>query len=339
MNCRHFVHKLFQKKTEIECSTFYYQNGTSSIGYRPLETLSNRFFIEVYGNSAQRVVYEGDSIMYELEDALRELQYSFRRLIFPDDGQYYVESKNLPILVNEAGMSSDSCVSKESFEKMLKLLGNTANYNRHMYFADVVYLINSISNLIIGLEANFIDFFRLLSETTSPRVDKNGTFVVYGQHSEHVISVLGSYYIKLYSILDLLTKITYEFEHPHTRFDTYPRLSCNGMLYNAKKRLRVNDTPNTLFDKDESITEIETIRNEIVHNGMWEGCARLFVTLNKREHIERFVLYPDMSGGRFVAYGNRHHFFSAGTKVNDILPGIHREFLVRLKNSIKVIMA
>lgn len=95
----------------------------------------------------------------------------------------------------------------------------------------------------------------------------------------------------------MLTKIAYEFEHPHTRFDTYPRLSCNGMLYNAKKRLHVNDTPNTLFDKDESITEIETIRNEIVHNGMWEGCARLFVTLNKREYIERFVLYPDMSGG------------------------------------------
>ena len=40
----------------------------------------------------------------------------------------------------------------------------------------------------------------------------------------------------------------------------------------------------------------------------------------------RTMLFPDIQQGRLSAVKNRKHFFSDGTKVNDILPKIHKEY-------------
>lgn len=315
--------------------SFYYPDGTSSNGSDPLPCLADGFYIMVAEGMLRTGTYPGDSVIYDIERELRVFRDVFRKLIFPDDDRYYDEIKRLPLWITMGGMSSDFCASKASFEKMYRLLDAPSSYNAHMYIADVSYLINSIGNLIIGMEANFVDYFRLLSQTSPSGCTADGTYVVRGQHAELVISILGSYYSRLYSILDLFTKAAYEFENPRMRFEKYPRLNCSGILYNNKQRLRINNRRGTIFDKDDQIIAIESIRNEIIHNGMWEDIARVYVTIKEHVPVERYVLFPDMEKGRFVAYGNRHHFFSEGIKVNSILPQLHISFLSRLAKSIR----
>lgn len=318
------------------CSIVYLQDGIRTCADYILPEDQKSFFIQICDDESETRFYPGDTVVREIDAELATLGESFRRLIFLDDESYYSERKKLPMFIATAGLSSDFSMSKESYEEALNDHDLYQKYKPHFYLADVQYLISSVQNLVIGMDANLIDFYRSLSEMRTPNrlFHENGTYVVRGECAERIISILGSYFVKMYSIMDLITKIAYEFENPCPSFDGSPRLRSNGVLYNNKNRLRMNNQGSTIFVKDDLLTEIETLRNEIVHNGMWEDGRKVFIDIEKESVVARYVLYPDMEKGRFISYANRHHFFSKGIKVNDVLPNMHIHFLSRLLNTI-----
>lgn len=54
--------------------------------------------------------------------------------------------------------------------------------------------------------------------------------------------------------------------------------------------------------------------------------------------VEKFLLLPDMTEGRFERFGNRNLFFSREEKINERLPEILMEFQVRLTVTLERIL-
>ena len=55
--------------------------------------------------------------------------------------------------------------------------------------------------------------------------------------------------------------------------------------------------------------------------------------------IERFVLLPDMTDGRFGRFNNRNLFFGRDDKINLRLPHLIDEFQSRLERTISALLA
>lgn len=160
--------------------------------------------------------------------------------------------------------------------------------------------------------------------------DLGEVLTVSNDESMQLLFYLETFFIKLYSILDIIVKIIFELENPTETFDGIKKMKSSEKLWGDKKRLRINNCSGTVFEDCEIVRMIEFLRNEAVHNGTWEFCPRVFLEFNKQQIVERYMLFPDFDEGRLSSVKNRKHFFSAEIKVNDILIAIHDDFYKRL---------
>lgn len=99
----------------------------------------------------------------------------------------------------------------------------------------------------------------------------------------------------------------------------------------------INNTPHTLFEKGDLVSLVESLRNEVVHNGTWELNPKIFVKFECGSPIERYMLFPDISQGHLATVKNRKHFFGNGMKVNEVLPKIHIAYQRKLLNTVKLL--
>ena len=111
-----------------------------------------------------------------------------------------------------------------------------------------------------------------------------------------------------------------------------------GILHTKKDLTKIKRV-GTLFEAVEIISLIECLRNEVVHNGTWEESPKVYVKIVDGKIVERFVLFPDFIDGRLDCFKNRKRFFSKAIKANDILPDIYNEFMIRLYNTITMLMS
>lgn len=287
-----------------------------------------------------RFSYPGDSLKYELDTALVELYDVFRDLIFEDPEAYYRDVPCLPRWVQDAGQDSDCAVSAEHFREWI-LDSHIPNLYRHLYLVDCQFLVGTVQNLVCAMEEAFVGYYRELAtfclDSCCGATEPNGTIILLSDDSIRICSLIETYFTKAYSILDILCKICYEIQNKRSEFASYQKLKSAEVLWGTRKKLDINGKKGTLFEKCELITSIEAIRNEIVHNGTWELRPKIFVRFQEGVEAERFVLFPDMEQGRLATVKGRRHFFASGTKVNDILPQMHREFERRLLETVKEI--
>lgn len=167
--------------------------------------------------------------------------------------------------------------------------------------------------------------------------DPNGTICIISEDSRCASALLETYFIKAYSILDILCKICYEIQEKQSDFSQYKKIKSADVLWGFRKKLLINETENTLFEKCDLVSMIESLRNESVHNGTWELNPKIFVRYDEGIVGERFMLFPDMLQGRLATVKSRKHFFSKGIKVNSVLPCIHAEFKQRLLQTLVTI--
>lgn len=321
----------------------FFQDGISKevnyfLGEQPL------FYIQkLEGNPSEKYVYPGDSIKYELDNELVALYDKLRDLFFPDVDQYYSEAYLMPDYVQNAGQNSDCDMSSEIFQKILQMdsFQKAPNIYRHLYLVDCQYLVGTIQNQIIGMEDAFINYYLRISFVEPNIVPEkpNVTFLNISPEVIGISALLENYFIKAYSILDMLCKIAYEMESPQDTFDTYKKTKSANTLWGARTRLRINNTPDTVFEKSDLIATIESIRNEVVHNGAWELNPKLFTRFENGEIVERFMLFPDLCEGRLATVKNRKHFFGNGIKVNEVFPKIHRKYKEKVLNTVRFLNA
>ena len=288
-----------------------------------------------------RYMYPGDSIKYELDNALVGLYDIFRDFLFPDTDEYYRELKFLPLGVQHAGQDSGYPFSAEGFSECI-VKSDFPNIYRHLYLVDCQFLIVTVQNLLCAMEDSFINYYKTISsfrlenhyvDVTNP----DDVIVMHSEEATKVSAYIETYFTKAYSILDIMCKICYEIQYQRTNFDSYLKIKSADVLWGKRKKLKINEVENTIYENCEFIRNIEAIRNEIVHNGTWELSPKIFIRFKDGMEVERFLLFPDMEQGHLSTVKNRKHFFSSNIKVNDILPKIHKEFKKRMLETISQI--
>lgn len=339
----------------------YWQNGTMSDFERHLRP-SDGFGIQEIPEISEKLIYPGDKIRYSIDYAAVTLFDRLIEFIFTDTNEYYVDAGSIPSFVVRAGLDTESTLSSQEYKQVLEYLekedfyqhaNNSTSYllakqlyelqgdgvpiYKHLFYHDLTYLVSAIQDLEAGLNYCFVSYFQLLSEVSIPEhlLGTDTTWTARGAHVERVVSIVSSYFVKLHSILDILTKIQYELENMPKDYSKYVNYKSKKITYGDVAKLRI-DKSCTLFERDDFIREIESIRNEIVHNGTWANNVCIYVGVENHEITERFLMYPDMFNGHYTRCKNRHHFFSYGTRVNDRLVYIHFEFLKRLRMSLEI---
>lgn len=320
----------------------HYQNGTKEdVEYILSE--NEQFAIQCEkANNYDITYYQNDTLIREVQAELVTLYDKFRDLYFADLELYYRELSNMPVGLLKGGQSSDILIGKESFLKLKEEFDPFfLSLNKHIYVNDCQYLVSTVQNLLHSIEYCFIQFFIKLSQIEVPDrfLNESGIVQASSQQSMDLAFYVETFFIKIYSVLDMMVKIIYELENPINDFQKMSKLRSAEKLWGDRKKLKINKLTNTIFEDGAAITMIESLRNEVVHNGSWEFRPSVYLKIERNEVIERYMLFPDFDEGRLSTAKNRKHFFSTETKVNDVLINIHNEFYSKLLFTLKTINA
>lgn len=302
----------------------------------------DEFGIQAYDDGRNiYYLYNGDENTRKIEKEFVNLHDLILKIVFTDIDDYYNRLENIPLWVIDAGQNSDSEIGSDCFSKLVNDIKDPILY-KYLYVNDYFFLVMSVQNLVISMEHAFVNFYKNLSEVktniASCELDEpNFHYITVSENTVQVSSCVETYFTKAHSILDMMCKICYELQFVQSDFTKYCKLKSAKILWGDRKKLDINNTPGTIFEKCQTTEYIEAIRNEIVHSGTWEMSPKVFIHCIDKKEVERYMLFPDMYQGHLATVRNRKHFFSSGTKVNDILPEIHRDFYNRMLKTIEVL--
>ena len=299
------------------------------------------FFIEdletPYGSD--NYYYPKSELNYELDSVLVNLYDTFIDSFFKDIDKYYSESMYLPTFIVSAGYNSDFPLPVDEFNKQIvnPMFKSLPNVYKHLYLQDCQAMISTIQNLLSGMEYSFINYYKMISEIDYKPYHPNEDNIVWHASTKVIAisSLLENYFIKAHSIMDMICKILFELQNVQEDFTRYKKLKSSKKLWGDRKHLDLSFFEDTVFNECLTIQMIESLRNEVVHNGSWEQHPKVFIKIENGQVVEKFMLFPDILHGRLACSKNRRHFFSMGTKVNDIFPRIHSEFKERLIKTVK----
>jgi len=279
-------------------------------------------------------LYEIDYICVEIHDALAAK-------IFGSIKAYYDILPTLPEFLATAGLNSESPVSKDLFVQSLKKPSDQNTANRALYLYDCRKLVSSIQECtkeVVQLQGEF--YYTLnLEELFFPSVqEEDGLRYVTSPIVTKLFALLGFLYIRLHSLLDYTTKLAIEVENIKRSFDNYPRLASKNSLFSDRKKVSWNGKAGTVFEKCPFITEIETIRNHLIHDGLLDDLPKAYKVISNGVCVEKYILFPDRGKeGRFEAFKNRSLFYGQEDKINLRLPAVTSEFQVRLLKTLDLI--
>lgn len=280
-----------------------------------------------------------DSLRFmEVYDKIKEIEDVLIQRIFGNEDLYYETLEVVPEVILDTGLKTDVFGGKKELERIHFALKNSIIaelVNKHLYFSDLRMMLNSIENLLMGLEIDIINYYLILSETQLILNNKANTiWKMQGPEAFSASSILAAYFTKAYSILDLITKLVFEINYLHDDFKSYPKLKSSKILFGERKKLPKFKV-NTVFDHDETIRIIESIRHEVVHNGTWEAIPTIFIKVQNNIPVEKFMLFPDFKEGYYEKYINRYHFYSQRRTANNELPIIHVNFVKQIINTLE----
>jgi hypothetical protein len=240
-------------------------------------------------------------------------------------------------------MNSECPLSKEQFSKLLPQLSAHLPINNALYLYDCRKLVSSIqecSKEVIQLQGEFYQALNLETLFFPEVEEPDGLRWVTSPIVTKIFALLGFIYIRLHSLLDYSTKLAIEVEHLKTEFAKYPRLSSKNILYSDRKRVSFNGKVGTLFEPCAELTEVETVRNHIIHDGFLDDMPKVYRVIYKGVCIEKYILFPDRSDeGRFDSFSNRNLFYGREDKINLRLPFLVANFQLRLIQTLQPLLA
>ena len=99
--------------------------------------------------------------------------------------------------------------------------------------------------------------------------------------------------------------------------------------YGDRKQVSFNGERGTLFEACEYMTMVEVLRNHLIHDGLLDDMPKAYERIEDGSPVEKFILFPDMTDGRFDRFKNRNLFFGNEGKINLRLPKLIEEFQTR----------
>ncbi len=284
--------------------------------------------------------YQGDEVMYSINETIIDLYDLMAKYVFGDLKAYYEIIPNLLIWNEAAGHSAEWNGSVDEYNGLVRKIRGIIVFEKYMMLVDLQSLLGSIQNLTTAINSDFMNFYvQLTAIETDNSTFENGTTWTSGYRCSIVFSLLTSYFTKAHSILDLLTKLVHEFDKDPGTYSGLEKMRSRSVLFGDRKWLSIDKTPGTVFDdsKKNCVYEIESLRNELVHNGTWEAIEKIYIETMNGKAVKRFILWPDFRENRLAMSGNRNKFFSSGKTVNEELLRIHLDMLHRLEYTLNYI--
>lgn len=289
---------------------------------------------------------------FDLDDSYVFLPEIFENKLYPSGIELFM-TNTIPIFFSGSGISSEVPISKKDLESVLRKLmrelrgipeGNVF-IHKYLLLNDIFALTDSLFTRLADVKKMFDDFYVELYRIDmlvefSPYSDyEDSVYRQSGASTVRLFSLLENLIIKLSSLLDIITKIFFEYFAEYDDFENYPRMkSTNKQYYNYNEFKHRIDTHNTIFEKNKTLTLLETLRNEIVHNGALDYHNILWVRIEQMQIVEKYILLPDIADGKFESFNNRKRFYSQENKLNYILPGLIAHFYFLVDNTLQIIL-
>ncbi len=246
-----------------------------------------------------------------------------------NDIDYYAVVGLTPIWLRNAGHSGESCMSKEVFERLVKLNNNRLT-NKFLYYHDLEALVNSVQNRFSIITDMINRLYLYLSPTLIYKIQDYDEVIF--TRDFHVHAILNTIIVNTLSCCDILTKLCFELGNIQSiSYDNYPKSKSKDILYSQSKRLPEElKKDQTLFSQPSPIVvrQFEALRNEIIHNGTLDFDYSVYYG-NKGEDIYTWIFSPDFNeSGYLSSYNARRKFYSDASKTfNTLLPSMLIEFM------------
>lgn len=248
----------------------------------------------------------------------------------------------MPVFVMNGGLSSESTLSRDDFKLVLSLPVEVPERNRLLYLFDCQRLVGSVSHCVQEVHRILAEFYRLLNEpnlTGGPPLSRDGVVFSLSPTVTQIFANLSFIFMRLHSLLDYCVKLAIEVARPQTDFATYARMASRGRQYGDRKRVAWNGAAGTLFEDCDFTRSIEALRNHVVHDGLLDEQPKVYEEYRDGALVRRFVLFPDMTGGRLDHHVNRNLFYGREDRINLRLPTVFLEFQERLIRTLELIEA
>lgn len=287
------------------------------------------------------ILKEGD-ITYEIETRCIRLGDQLATKIFGSLPAYHALLPTIPMAYVYGGIDAEVNVSKEEFEKFINHGPHHPLHNQLLYFYDAENLIGTLQNAVMESKHLLGQFYKTLN-TNSFLIDPNITMVEDGlQYAAgpivtNITSTVNHLFINLYSQLDFITKIAWEFQHLPIDFTTYHKLKSRDVLFGDAKKISVNGLAGSIYDTSDDIKRIIALRNEIVHNSSIDSIPKVYQVISNKQIIAKFILLPDMGNGFIRSFKNRKRFFNQDLKLNELLPELLFDFWRRVHLTLEAI--
>lgn len=301
----------------------------------PSETPNENVFY-IYESSIGEYIFNREDKTKEIENRCNELRNKLAIKIFGSIERYHqlLPSPIYPV-VALMGIDAEAKISKEEFEKFLRTFKDQELLNKCLYFFDTENIISTIQNSVLETKVLIGEFYKELNQNSflvlpNYTTVETGFQYASGFHVTRLTSTVNHLFINLYSQMDFVTKLIYEFENLHIDFNKYPKLKSKDIQFGDSKKTSFKDKKDTLFELTDNIRIIMYLRNEIVHNASIDNIPKVYQNIADKKIIEKFVLLPDFDKGIIKSFVNRKRFFDQDTKLNEILPDMISEFWTKL---------
>jgi hypothetical protein len=276
----------------------------------------------------------GDSLN-AVEAICVELHQALARKIFGDLDTYWKLLPTVPPFLSEAGLNSEAKIGRNDFEKMLIAMAGFPELNRFLYLYDCRVLVSAIQECTKEVSQLTGEFYRILNLEPffTPGISvPDGIRWSTSPTVTLLFSTLGFLFIRSHSLLDYLAKLACEIERMPLTFKDYHKLTSSNFLFGDRKKLKKltsDRMPGSLFEPCDEVSEVELIRNLLIHDGLLDDMPKAYEVVEGGKAIERFVLMPDRKNGQFERFKNRRRFYGGEDRINLRLPTLVRGFQTR----------
>lgn len=327
--------KVSDSSNEVDRSliTYYSELGTVSKG--TLHDEPDGFY--VYSLPPQDLLYDSfDDIQRQIHSRLTDLDNLIIERLFGSKSAYYSIIQFCPIAISEGGFSPEMPFDRNSFADYVKRF-SFEEARRFIYLDDLRYLTESFGETYNQAVSSLRMVFRELGEIEPIGDISNGLFKVSSPKSHSMMREVESFIIRLYSSLDILSRLLFELDRIPDRFESFKKIrSDKSALYSAfrSKGPHSGDEGHICNDFPEALY-LEDLRNEIVHNRAFENSATCYISLENGIVKERFFFLPDSDeNGRLTRWNGRCRFYSQENKGTERLSSLYREISIRISNSL-----
>lgn len=327
--------KVSDSSNEIDRSliTYYSELGTVSKG--ALYDEPDGFY--VYSLPSQDLLYDSfDSIQEQIHSRLIDLDNLIIERLFGNQSAYYSIIRFCPIAISEGGFSPEIAFDRNSFADYAKRF-SFEEARRLIYLDDLRYLTESFGETYDQALGSLRMAFCALGGIEPIGGVSNGLLKVSSPKSHLMMREVESFIIRLYSSLDILSRLLFELDRIPDRFESFKKIrSDKSALYSAFRSKGphsgneghiCNDFPEVLY--------LEDMRNEIVHNRAFENSATCYISLESGIVKERFFFLPDSDeNGRLTRWNGRCRFYSQNNRGTERLSSLYREISIRISKSL-----